>query len=68
MRREPANRRQGKDVVIGDDRWIGINALILPGAELGPHTHVGSGSVLTNAFPQGRLPIAGSLARLIKSL
>ena len=36
---------EGKDIVIGDDCWIGINAVILPGVVLGDNTVVGAGTI-----------------------
>lgn len=43
----------GKDVIIGENCWIGMNAVILPGVVLGPRTIVGAGSVVTHSFPEG---------------
>ena len=58
----------GKDVVIGEKCWIGMNAVILPGVVLGPRTIVGAGSVVTKSFPEGNCIIAGNPARLIRKL
>lgn len=58
----------GKDVVIGDDCWIGMNAVILPGICLGRKTIVGAGSVVTHSFPEGHCVIAGNPARKLKDL
>lgn len=58
----------GKDVVIGERSWIGLNSVILPGVVLGPHTIVGAGSVVTKSFPQGDCVIAGNPAKVIKML
>ena len=58
----------GKDVVIGERSWIGLNSVILPGVVLGPHTIVGAGSVVTKSFPQGNCVIAGNPAKVIKML
>ncbi|MBP3308187.1 MAG: acyltransferase [Clostridia bacterium] len=59
---------QGKDVVIGNNCWIGMNSVILPGVELGENTVVGAGSVVTKSFKDGFLVIAGNPARVIKTL
>ncbi|SJM93457.1 acyltransferase [Crenothrix polyspora] len=59
---------RGKDVVIGADSWIGMNAVILPGVILGDHTVVGAGSVVTKSFPEGNVLIAGNPAKIIKKL
>ncbi len=58
----------GKDVRIGENCWIGMNSMILPGVELGPHTIVGAGSVVTKSFPEGNCVIAGNPARVIRNL
>lgn len=57
-----------KDVVIGNDCWIGINSVILPGVSLGEHTIVGAGSVVTHSFPDGYVVIAGNPAKIIRHL
>lgn len=58
----------GKDVIIGRNCWIGMNSVILPGVELGEHTIVGAGSIVTKSFPQGNCVIAGNPAKIIKVL
>ena len=57
----------GKDVVIGEKSWIGMNSMILPGVVLGPNTIVAAGSVVTKSFVDGNLTIAGVPAKPIKS-
>ena len=58
---------EGKTVKIGEECWIGMNAVILPGVELGNHTIVGAGSIVTKSF-EGNCVIAGNPARLIREL
>jgi acetyltransferase-like isoleucine patch superfamily enzyme len=53
---------------IGRYCWISMNAVILPGVQLGDHVIVGAGSVVTDSFPQGYCVIAGVPAKMIKSL
>ncbi|BDF04169.1 acyltransferase [[Clostridium] hylemonae] len=65
---DPDKRQAGKDVVIGEKCWIGMNALILPGVVLGPHTSVGAGAVVTKSFPEGYCVIAGNPAKLIRNI
>jgi len=55
----------GKDIIIGDRCWIGMNSVILPGVILGPRTIVGAGSVVTKSFEEGGVTIAGVPARII---
>ena len=59
---------EGKDIVIGKDCWIGMNSMILPGVELGEHTIVGAGSVVTKSFKEGNCVIAGNPAKIIRKL
>lgn len=40
-----------KPVIIGDGVWIGANCVILPGVEIGSHSVVGAGSVVTRSIP-----------------
>ena len=58
----------GKDVRIGDDCWIGMNAVILPGVVLGDRTVVGAGAVVTKSFPEGHCVVAGNPAKVIRDL
>lgn len=63
-------KRQGysyKQVVIGDDVWIGANAFIMPGAEIGSHTIISACSVVSaKKYPEGII-LAGNPARKIGS-
>lgn len=58
----------GKNVIIGDKCWIGMNSVILPGVKIGNRTIIGAGSVVTKSFPEGNCIIAGNPAKKIKSL
>jgi acetyltransferase-like isoleucine patch superfamily enzyme len=58
----------GEDIRIGEDCWIGMNAVVLPGVSLGPRTIVAAGAVVTRSFPDGNVVVAGVPARPIKSL
>lgn len=60
--------QEGKDIVIGDNCWIGMNSVILPGVILGKRTIVGAGSVVTKNFKEGNVIIAGVPAVIIKKL
>lgn len=59
---------EGKDIVLGEKCWLGMNSMILPGVILGPQTVVGAGSVVTHSFPEGHCIIAGNPARIIRVL
>lgn len=58
---------KGEPVRIGNYCWIGANAVILPGVELGEGVVVGAGAVVTHSFP-GHVVIAGVPARIVKDL
>lgn len=55
-------------IVIGDNCWLGNNATILPSVELGEHTIVAAGAVVTKSFTQGNVIIGGVPAKIIKKL
>ncbi|AQS47182.1 hypothetical protein BMG03_04735 [Thioclava nitratireducens] len=57
-----------KDVRIGADSWIGMNAIILPGVTLGPRTIVAAGAIVTKAVPEGNCVLAGNPAKKIRNL
>lgn len=63
---DPDNHLPGKPITIGDHCWIGMNAVVLPGVELGDYTTVGAGAVVTHSFP-GHCVIAGNPARVIRT-
>lgn len=52
-------------VVIGNDVWIGANAIVLPGVEIGEGAIVAAGSVVTKDVPPYAI-VAGVPAKLIK--
>lgn len=58
----------GRAIVIGENCWLGMNSIILPGVQLGNRTIVGAGSVVTKSFPEGNLIIAGNPAQMIRQL
>lgn len=54
-------------VTIGDDIWIGANAVILPGVTIGNHSVVAAGAVVTKDVPPRSL-VAGVPAKEIKQI
>jgi acetyltransferase-like isoleucine patch superfamily enzyme len=53
---------------IGAFCWIGMNAVILPGVELGDFTIVGAGAVVSKSFPEGYCVLGGTPAKIINHL
>lgn len=54
-------------VIIGDDVWIGANAVVLPNVSIGCHCVVAAGAVVTKDVPDGCV-VAGVPAKIIKRL
>ena len=54
-------------VTIGNDIWIGANAVILPGVTIGDHSVVAAGAVVTKDVPPHTL-VAGVPAKIIKEI
>lgn len=54
-----------KEIFIGDESWIGANAVIVAGVRIGKHAIVAAGSVVTKDVPEFSI-VAGNPARLIK--
>ena len=54
-------------ITIGNDCWIGGNAIILPGITIGNGCVIGSGSVVTKDIPDNSLAV-GNPAKVIREL
>ena len=54
-----------RPIKIGKNCWIGANAVILPGVELGDNVIVGAGAVVTKCFTSN-VVLAGNPARTIR--
>ena len=54
-------------VTIGDDIWIGTNAVVLPGVTIGNHCVIAAGAVVTKDVPPHSL-VAGVPAKIIKQI
>ncbi len=57
----------GEPIVIGRDCWIGTGAIITAGVQLGDHTVVAAGAVVTKSF-EGNCLVGGVPARVIRKL
>lgn len=57
-----------KPIIIRKNTLLTTNCVILPGVELGEHTIVAAGAVVTKSFPDGNQVLAGNPAKVIKKL
>lgn len=57
----------GKPITIGNNVWIGGNAVINPGVTIGNNTVIGSGSVVTKDIPDN-VVAAGNPCRMIRKI
>lgn len=55
---------ESRPVVIEDDAWIGIGAIVLKGVHIGKGARVTAGSVVTHDVPAGAT-VAGNPARIV---
>ncbi len=62
------NYTPSEPIKIGKNSWLGSSCIILPEVELGNHTVVGAGAIVTKSFTDGNVLIAGNPARIIKTL
>lgn len=63
MREQGAPER--KPIVIGDDVWIGARSIILRGVNVGDHSIIAAGSIVTRDVPSYAV-VGGNPARVIK--
>jgi maltose O-acetyltransferase len=54
-----------KQVIIGNNVWIGTHAVILPGVEIGDNAIVGAGAVVNKNVPANTI-VAGVPAKIIR--
>lgn len=57
----------GRSVIIGDNVWIGANAIVNPGVQIGNNTIIGSGSVVTGTIPPN-VVAAGNPCKILYSI
>ena len=57
-----------KPIIIRKNSLLLANCVILPGVELGEHTIVAAGAVVTKSFLEGNITIGGVPAKIIKKL
>ena len=56
-----------RDVVIGENVWIGSGAVIVPGVKIGANSVIGAGSIVTHDIPAGVLA-AGNPCRVLREI
>ena len=64
LRDELANLQDFGPIVVEDNCFIGVNAVILPGVRIGPNAIVGAGSIVTKDVPPGMV-VGGVPARVL---
>lgn len=68
---DPEKRREGleygKPVTVGDNVWIGGQAVLTPGVTVGDDAVVGAGAVVTEDVPAG-VVVQGNPAAVVKTL
>ncbi len=62
-----SGREFAKPISIGKNVWIGGNAVICPGVNIGNNVVIGAGSIVTKSFPDDVF-IAGNPAKIVKSI
>jgi len=65
IRDENGRRHRYAPIEIGDDVFVGINSILLPGVRIGNRVIIAAGSVVTKSIPDG-VVVAGNPARIIK--
>ena len=61
---ERGRRFQYRPIRIGDDVFIGVGSILMPGVVIGNRVLIGAGSVVTRSVPDG-LVVAGNPARVL---
>ena len=68
---EPSLRERGlqynRDVYIGENTWIGANAVVVPGVTIGKNCVIGAGSVVTRDIPDGVVAV-GNPCRVLREV
>lgn len=68
---DPELRARGlqynKDVHIGENAWIGADAVIVPGVRIGKNTVIGAGAVVTKDIPDGVVAV-GNPCRVLREV
>ena len=57
----------GKEIIVGDNVWIGGNSVICPGVHIGSNVVIGAGSVVTKDIPDWSIA-AGNPCKVIRPI
>jgi acetyltransferase-like isoleucine patch superfamily enzyme len=60
-------RDKPKEIIIGDNVWIGLNSIILKGTKIGNNSVVAAGSVVKGDFPENSI-ISGNPAIIVDEI
>lgn len=55
-------------ILIGAYSWLGMGSTVLAGVQLGPHSVVAAGAVVTKSFQEGHCVLAGVPAKPIREI
>jgi acetyltransferase-like isoleucine patch superfamily enzyme len=67
LRREVPDLELTAPICIGNDVYIGVNAVILPGVTIGNRCIIGAGAVVTRSIPDNSVAV-GVPARVVKTV
>ncbi|WP_082805374.1 acyltransferase [Pseudomonas sp. BMS12] len=57
-------RDYNRPIFVGDDVWVGVNAVLMPGVRIGAHAIIGANAVVTKDVPEGAI-VAGVPAKIL---
>lgn len=57
----------GKEIIVGDDVWIGGSVIIIGPCKIGNGVTIGAGSVVTKDIPD-RCVVVGNPAKVVKTI
>jgi maltose O-acetyltransferase len=56
---------ESRPIKVGNDVWIGMRAMIMPGVKIGNHSIIAAGSIVTKDVPEWAI-VGGNPAKIIK--